>query len=154
MTLGILPQAPGGYDRLDQQRTRSTIEERLADIETALYSLRTTYGTIALGQGEITLANGTNSDISPGYDTFVRIIGPSASFTTTGFTGGERGRLLLIRNTTAQQWTIVNEATSTAANQIITGTGSNVVLTGTGGSQAVFLYDSTAERWLLFATQG
>ncbi len=151
---GTLPSAPEKYDRLDQQRTRSTIEDRLSDIEAAIYGLRTTYGTVGLGQGEVTLANGTNSDISPGYDTFVRITGPSGAFTTTGFTGGERGRLLLVRNTTAQQWTIVNEATSTAAHQIITGTGADVVLTGTGGSQAVFVYDSLAERWLLFATQG
>lgn len=152
--MATLPTAQAEYEREAEQRFRSQVEDALTDIEAAIYGLRTTYGTVGLGQGTMTLANGANNDIAPGYDTFVRITGPTGSFSTSGFTGGERGRLLLIRNTTAQQWTITNEATSTAANQIITGTGSDVVLTGTGGSQAVFVYDGTAERWVLFATQG
>lgn len=149
-----LPLAGDAYDQSNEQRVRSTLEERLWDIESAIYGLRTTYGTVSLGEGEITLVNGTNSNIAPGYDTFIRIIGPSASFTTTGFTSGERGRLLIVRNTVAFQWTIVNEATSTAANQIVTSTGGDVLLTNTGGSVATFIYDSTSSRWILVSTQG
>jgi hypothetical protein len=154
MTTQLLPTAPAAYDRLNEQRARTTIDERLADIEAAIYGLRTSFGTVALGEGEMVLANGTNSNIPPDYYTFVRITGPSGNFTTTGFEGGERGRLLLVANTTSQQWTIVNDATSTAANRILTGTGADVVLTGAGGSHAVFVYDSISERWRLFATQG
>jgi dipeptidyl aminopeptidase/acylaminoacyl peptidase len=146
-----LPTAPQAYDRLNEQRTRSDIDQRLMDIESALYGLRTTYGTVSLGEGEMVLTNGVNSNVAPGYATFVRITGPTGAFETTGFTGGERGRLLLVANTTSQQWTIVNNATSTAANQILTGTGGNVVLPSTDGAHAVFIYDSTSERWRLFA---
>jgi len=146
-----LPTAPKEYDRLNEQRTRSDIDQRLSDIEAALFGLRTTYGTIGLGQGDITLVNGANNDIAPGYVTYVRITGPTGAFETSGFTGGERGRLLLVANTTSQQWTIVNDATSTAANRILTGTGGNVVLTSSDGAHVIFVYDATSERWRLFA---
>lgn len=150
-----LPAAPTDYDRQQEQKFRSMVETALIDIEAAIFALRTTYGTLGLGQGDISLANGANNDVGLGYDTFVRISGPSASFSTTGLAGGERGRILLMTNTTAQQWTISNEsASSTAQNRIITHTGSDVVLTATGGSAAVFIYDSTSERWRVFATQG
>lgn len=149
-----LPAAPVEYERQQEQKFRSLVEERLGDIEGAIFALRTTYGTVGLGEGEIVLANGANSDIAPGYATYVRITGPTGSFSTSGFVDGERGRLLIVRNTTAQQWTITNEATSAAANQIITSTGADVVLTGTGGAVAVFVYDGTSERWILTATQG
>jgi hypothetical protein len=150
-----LPVAPSEYDRQQEQKFRSIVETALIDIEAAIFALRTTYGTLGLGQGDLVLANGANNNIAPGFDTHLRISGPTGSFTTTGFSNGERGRLMLIANTTAQQWTIVNEsASSTAQNRIITGTGVDVVLTGTGGAHAVFLYDSTSERWRLFATQG
>jgi dipeptidyl aminopeptidase/acylaminoacyl peptidase len=151
MSTQTLPVAPEAYDRLNEQRTRTSIEERITDIEAALYGLRTTYGTVSLGEGSMVLANGTNSNIPPGYYTYIRITGPTGSFETTGFTQGERGRLLLVANTTSQQWTIVNDATSTAANRILTGTGGNVVLPAADGAHAIFVYDSVSERWRLFA---
>lgn len=151
-----LPAAPSEYDRVQEQKFRSILESAMADIEAAIFALRTTYGTLGLGQGDITLANGANNDVEPGYDTFVRIAGPSGAFSTTGIAGGERGRILLLANTTAQAWTISNEsASSTAQNRIITGDNADKVLTAsTGGSHAVLIYDATSERWRLFATQG
>ena len=155
MSTFSLPAAPAEYDRQAEQRFRSLIEERIGDLEGALFALRTTFGTLSLGEGTATLANGTNNNVEPGYDTHVRITGPTGSFTVTGFAGGERGRVLMVANTTAQQWTIANEsASSSAQNRIITATGADVVLTAAGGSHAVFIYDSTSERWRLFATQG
>lgn len=153
MTTQLLPVAGEQYDRSNEQRTRSDIDARLSDLERKLYTLQTTYGTIALGEANVTLANGANNNVAPGYATYVRIAGPTAAFSTTGWADGERGRLLLVRNTVAQDWTISNEsASSSAANRIITNTGADVTLTGV--SAAVFLYDATSERWILFATQG
>jgi len=153
MTTEYLPIAPEAYERANEARMRSILEERLDTVETAIYEMRTTLGTISLGQGDVTLANGANNNVGAGYYTFARISGPTAAFSTTGFYGGERGRLLLLRNTTAQDWTISNEsASSDAANRIITGTGADVTLTGV--SAAVLLYDATEQRWILFATQG
>lgn len=153
MTTQLLPVAPEQYDRTNEQRTRSDIDARLYDVEQKLYALQTTYGTVSLGEADITLANGANNNIAPGYATYVRISGPTAAFSTTGFANGERGRLLLVRNTAAFDWTISNEsASSSAANRIITNAGADVTLTGV--SAAVFLYDATSERWILFATQG
>jgi hypothetical protein len=153
MTTGILPVAPEQYDRSNEQRTRTDIDLRLSDIETKLYQLQTIYGTVALGEGNLTLANGANSNVAPGYTTYIRIIGPSAAFSTTGFSGGDKGRLMIVRNTVAFDWTISNESgSSDAANRIITSTGADVTLTGV--SVGVFVYDATDSRWILIATQG
>lgn len=153
--MASLPAATAEYDRQQEQKFRSQLEYALTDIEAAIFALRTTFGTLGVGQGDLTLVNGANNNIAPGYDTHLLITGPSANFSTTGLSDGERGRILLMANTTAQQWTIANESvSSTASNRIITHTGADVVLTAAGGSAAVFVYDSTASRWRLFATQG
>lgn len=154
MAIDPLPAAPPAYEKANEQRTRSLLEERLSDIEAALYALRTSYGTLSLGEATLTLSNGANANVAPGYATYVRITGPTGAFSVSGFTSGERGRLMLVRNTTSQDWTITNDATSTATNRIVTGTGSDITLTGTGGGAAVFLYDGTSERWVVIATQG
>ena len=86
-----LPAAPAAYDRQQEQKFRTIVETALVDIEAAIFALRTTYGTLSLGQGDMTLANGANNNVAIGYDTHIRIIGPTGSFQTTGFAGGERG---------------------------------------------------------------
>ena len=48
--------------------------------------------------------------------------------------------------------TITNDATSTAANRILTLTGADVALTGT--SMAEFQYSAVSSRWILLGTQG
>lgn len=154
MTAGTLTIAADAYDRSNEQRFRSDVEQRLIDVERALYGLQTTYGTISLGEANLTLANGANSNVSPGYATYIRITGPTAAFTTTGFAGGESGRLMIIRNTVAYDWTIANQsASSSASNRIVTSVGASDV-TLTAESVAVFVYDGTDSRWILVATQG
>lgn len=111
-------------------------------------------GALSLAKDTLTLTDGVNSDIALPTATFLRIIGLTDAFSTTGFANGFDGRLIVVRNTLAQAWTITNEATSATGNQIITQTGADVVLTGTGGSSAWFVYDVTASRWLLMGTQG
>jgi len=153
VTNSILPIAPTEYDRSNEQRTRTDIDQRLGDIEQKLYQLQTIYGTVSLGQENLTLVNGANNNVSPGYATYVRIVGPTAAFSTTGFSQGDKGRLMIVRNTVAYDWTISNASgSSDAANRIITSTGSDVTLTGV--SVGVFIYDSTDSNWVLVATQG
>lgn len=145
--------APQTYDRSNEQVTRTTLEQRLTDIESALSGLRTSYGTFAVGEGSVILSNGANNNVYPDYYTFARITGPTGSFSITGFRQGERGRLLMIRNTTAQQMTIANESgSSTAENRIITNTGADVVISSLGF--VTLVYDATSQRWIVAATQG
>lgn len=147
-----IPQAPEAYDRSNEQRTRSSIEERLSDIETKLYALQTTYGTLSIGEGDLTLVNGANDNVSSGYQTYVRVSGPSSAFSVTGIAGGERGRILFLRNTTAQAMTVSNESgSSNAQNRILTQTGSDFVTTA--GGSVVLVYDATDQRWIVVASQ-
>ena len=97
------------------------------------------------------LVNGANNDVDAADISFLRITGPTLAFSVSGFTDGQDGKYLVVRNTTALAMTIVNNATSTAANQILTQTGANVVMTGTGS--AWFIYDSTSARWILLAVR-
>ena len=101
---------------------------------------------------DITLVNGLNSDIALTDTSFVRVIGPTGVFSLGGFTAGADGRQLIVYNTVAFQMTIVNEdGASTATNRIKTLTGANVVLRP-GTSAATFIFDGTADRWILLAT--
>lgn len=148
----VIPQAPDVYDVSDQQRTRTTIEQRLEDIERALYGLSTSFGTLSLGQETLTLSNGSNNDIAPGYAPFVRIEGPTGAFTITGIIQGELGRIMMLRNTTTQAMTIANQSvSSTDVNRIITQTGADLVTTNEGS--AILMYDAVDQRWVVIAAQ-
>lgn len=109
-------------------------------------------GILSTAVGSLTLSNGVNSDIALPVASFARITGPTGSFSVSGFAGGSNGRELLLYNSTSQNMTITNDATSTAANRIYTLTGSDVSLTGT--CVARFIYSSTDSRWILTGTQG
>lgn len=149
-----LPLAADAYDASNERQTRRAIEDTITDMQNQLALLLTSYGTLSLGETDITLVNGNNDNIAIGYATYVRISGPTATFTIRGIAGGERGRLVFIRNTTAYDMDIANEnAGSTAANRIITQTGADLT-SSTGPSSAVLLYDATTARWIVIATQG
>ncbi len=109
-------------------------------------------GTTALRQGALTLANGANSNITLPTNSWVRITGPTGAFSVSGFAGAFDGRVLILFNSTTQDFTITNDATSTAANRILTLTGADVTLTGT--SLATFIYSTADLRWILRGTQG
>ncbi len=95
-----------------------------------------------------TLANGNNNDVSTALSSNLRITGPTAAFTITGFANGHAGKLLIISNATVQTMTIAPQnAGSAAANRIVTGTGANVNIAGP--ARAVFVYDATDSRWYL-----
>lgn len=102
--------------------------------------------------GSLTLANGANSDIVLPTSEMVNVTGPTGAFSVSGFTLGAGGRHATLYNSTSQNMTITNDATSTAANRILTLTGADVTLTGQ--SIARFWYHDTASRWLLLGTQG
>ena len=109
-------------------------------------------GKLVHPKGSLTLANGANNDLALPDSHIIRITGPSGAFSVSGFAGGEDGRVITLYNPTANNMTITNDATSTAANRILTLTGADVTLTGT--SSARFVYDATDNRWILLGTQG
>lgn len=145
-----LPKATENYDTTNEQQTRRALESAIDDIDGKLSSLLTSSGTLAANIQNLTVANGVNNNVALGYGTYTRLSGPTASFTLTGLTGGESGRVLLLRNTTAYDMTLSNDSgLSTAKNRILTQTGGNVTLSGTGGCSALLFYDGTSERWIL-----
>ena len=106
-------------------------------------------GPYATRQASMALSNGLNSNVTLPASSYVRITGPSAAFSLGGLTGGVDGRQLAIYNTTSQTMTLVNEdLSSPAATRIKTLTGSNIVLAANSTSSAVFIYDTTDQRWV------
>jgi|SRR5579859_5179649 len=100
----------------------------------------------------LTLANGLNSNIAIANARVLRITGPTGAFSVGGLVlpSTYDGRMITLRNTTAQTMTIVNQdASSSAANRILTLTGGNVVLRATAQSAASFYYDPTDANWIL-----
>jgi hypothetical protein len=101
--------------------------------------------------GTLTLANGANNDVAlPGNRT-IRITGPTGAFSVSGFAGGTDGDRRTLINGTSQNMTITNDATSTAANRILTQTGADV--TQTAQSAVEIIYSGTDSRWLVIGTQ-
>jgi hypothetical protein len=102
----------------------------------------------------LTLANGANSNLVViGGQNYARITGPSAAFSVTGFVNNQLalgspndGLTLTLQNPTAHALTIVNDATSTAANRILTNTSADVVLPGP--CVADFIYSYSDSRWI------
>ncbi len=98
----------------------------------------------------LTLANGANADKTLATGAWFRITGPTGAFSLSGLTGGANGRIIRVYNPTAQNMTITNDATSTAANRFLTLTGADVVSTGT--CAFTFVYSSDDSRWILMAS--
>jgi len=104
---------------------------------------------IQLPFGAFTASNGANSNIALPNKSFIRITGPTGVFNITGIAKPDNpdGRVVILYNTTSQNMTITNNATSTAANRILTNTGSDVATTGTG--IVSLIYSVTDARWIL-----
>ena len=104
---------------------------------------------IQLPIGAFTASNGANSNITLPNKSFIRMTGPTGAFNITGITKPDNpdGRVVILYNTTSQNMTITNDATSTAANRILTNTGSDVATTGTG--IVSLIYSVTDARWIL-----
>ena len=104
---------------------------------------------IQLPIGSFTASNGANNNITLPNKSFIRVTGPTGAFNITGITkpANPDGRVVILYNTTSQNMTITNDATSTAANRILTNTGSDVATTGTG--IVSLIYSVTDARWIL-----
>ena len=104
---------------------------------------------IQLPIGSFTASNGANSNITLPNKSFIRVTGPTGAFNITGIAKPDNpdGRVVILYNTTSQNMTITNNATSTAANRILTNTGSDVATTGTG--IVSLIYSVTDARWIL-----
>jgi len=104
---------------------------------------------IQLPFGAFTASNGANNNITLPNKSFIRVTGPTGAFSISGITKPDNpdGRVVILYNTTSQNMTITNDATSTAANRILTNTGSDVATTGTG--IVSLIYSVTDARWIL-----
>jgi hypothetical protein len=109
-------------------------------------------GSLINTEGALTLANGANTDIALPVGRFITITGPTGAFSINGFASPVNGREIVLYNSVAQNMTITNDATSTAANRILTLTGADVALTGV--CVAKFTYSAVSSRWILTGTQG
>jgi hypothetical protein len=110
-------------------------------------------GAYATDAANITLANGTNNNVALGNVSFGRITGPSAAFTITGIANGTNGKWLRLENTTSQNMTISNaNASSSAANRILTNTGADILLKGNSATTVDFIYDATNSNWVMGPT--
>lgn len=109
-----------------------------------------------------TLVNGANQNVStvptlPAAavaantvaDIQLEVTGPTGAFNIGGFATPSAGRMITLNNTTAQTMTINNQdASSTAANRIITPTGANVV-----AKVAILVYSPGQLRWIVQSYQ-
>lgn len=110
-------------------------------------------GSFAYREGTaISLANGANNNVAIGSYSYFRITGPTATYTISGLTGGVDGRIVTLFNTTSQPMTILNNATSTAGNQITTMLGANIT-TPAGPNIIQLQYNANLSKWLVIGGQ-
>jgi trimeric autotransporter adhesin len=108
---------------------------------------------LAYRQKEVTIINGVNNDVAPSVYSFIKINGPTAAFSISGFSGGIDGKILTVLNLTGQNMTIVNQTSSTslAVNRINTLTGVDYVTVGNGS--VTMQYSAADNRWMVIATR-
>jgi predicted phosphoadenosine phosphosulfate sulfurtransferase len=98
--------------------------------------------------------NGANTDLALPSGTNFYITGPTDVFTISGLAasgGNEDGRVIRLYNSVGFAMTIANDATSTAANRILTLTGADVTTTTQG--LITLVYSTTASRWINCGSQ-
>jgi hypothetical protein len=110
-------------------------------------------GQLRHGRLDDTAVTSGNATINPVNATFIRITGLTGDADIVGISGGADGRMLYIYNNHAT-WDlkIMNDSSleTTAANRIYTNTkadkgGSN------GMNMGIFIYDSSASRWIMLS---
>ncbi len=145
-----LPNAPDQYDRDDQDRVRSQIEDLITAATRQIGGMSTSRGQLNLSQNELKLVNGANHNVPMVKTTHIRIIGPDAAFSISGLAGGEEGSFIILRNTTSQQVTIFNEsANSYPENRIRTPRNADLVLSAANGQSLILIYDTGIKRWVV-----
>jgi hypothetical protein len=106
-------------------------------------------GAYATKQKTLTLSNGRNDNIDIGDASFVRIVGPTTSFSMSGISSGTDGKRVRIANITGQDWTIMDSSTfSSLGNRIETNTNSDIIVRGPVPVLDM-IYDSVSSQWLL-----
>ena len=125
----------GSYFSIHDSKAGLSLDSVVADV-------------IQLPIGSFTASNGANNNITLPNKSFIRVTGPTGAFNITGITKPDNpdGRVVILYNTTSQNMTITNDATSTAANRILTGQG-DVATTGIG--IVSLIYSVTDARWIL-----
>jgi hypothetical protein len=121
VNITILPTLPCGA--VAAQTTTPGTQQATANFNvsgTGILGAQVQALQLALRQGGIVLVNGANADVSASSTSWVRITGPTAAFSISGFTGGTNGEHLYVYNATGQNLTITHNDVSTAANRIIT----------------------------------
>ena len=113
-------------------------------------------GQMTLPQKTISVVNGDNGSIDPDAvgspRSWIRLVGPTAPYSISGFLYGIDGIVLVVNNTTTQAWTVKNEDVAVVAStRILTQTGEDVVFPA-NLSTATFIYSSTDQRWILVAS--
>lgn len=100
----------------------------------------------------LTLATGANADVALPEGTNFIISGPSGAFSLSGLTNGVDGRVIRLLNySSSDAMTLTNNATSTAANRIVTMTGSDITTTTQGCF--TLIYYAAGLRWVQVANQ-
>ncbi|MDN3677998.1 hypothetical protein QWY90_11845 [Flavobacterium paronense] len=122
---------------------------------TAPTTLADVNGALSLREGAaLTFSNGANSNIILGTTPYslYRITGPTGVFSLTGLVpvGTADGQIVTLINTTAFDFTIVNNATSTAANRIFCPGATDLVLSGIS-STVTLMYNKSSSRWIVIA---
>lgn len=95
------------------------------------------------------LANGNNAGVILGTNVYVKLSGPSATYTINGIAAGQDGTFHIVElDNPVASITIAHESGTdpTAANRINTGTGANVTITNNPAFIQV-IYSTAASRW-------
>lgn len=112
-------------------------------------------GALSLRTGsDLSLANGTNNDITLGatHYSFYRITGPSAAFSIGSIAassgGTSDGQILILENNTTQAMTILHDTGGTDENRILCPGGQNFVLNGQYAT-VTLVYQTNHNRWVV-----
>ena len=108
-------------------------------------------GSLAIRYSTMALSNGLNSNVFCPTTSYVRVTGPTASFSLGGISpvSNEDGKRLTIRNATAFTMTIVHEdVSSTSIYRILTPNGTNITL-GAVRPSVELVYDKVQLRWIV-----
>ncbi len=89
-------------------------------------------------------ATGVQDNVNFGTGVLFRITSASA-VTINGIAGGADGRIITLANASANDVTLGNNASGTAANHVVTGTGSAMIVPA--GASVQLAYDSSSSVW-------
>ena len=141
----------GGALTVQSASNQNLIVQAQGTGQVQLASLTAVTSKLALNAQTDAVTTGSNATVATPTKSYIQLTNGSLA-SIDGIPAGTDGQVVVLSNRTGVTVVVNNETGATAANRVLTGTGGAVALDN--NASLMFVYNSTASRWMIVGGVG